>query len=264
MRNENANLRHAVLGALLLAGGALSGHAVAQQQPGTTSQPAPPRGAGPSAATKPMQDPSPGAAPDAQPKSARSDDGRATGSENSATSPDGSGKGARQGTDPAATGREESARGVPVTWVESFWVLTPIAIDEQDMRAANGRSAGCWVKLYSQDDFKGRYITVMGPSDVPDLRSPYGTGLDNWESAVVGSKATVTTYDDQNFRARDAVLRAGQRYARLDDTKLGLFEDIESLRVRCAGQRDQHGSGGTTPASQPSSTHTAEADESSS
>lgn len=128
--------------------------------------------------------------------------------------------------------------------VDTLWILMPVALQSRSDQASNG----CWVRLYSGDNFEGRYVTIMGPSDVPSLRSPYGTGMNNWESAVVGPNATVTTYDDQNFRARDAVLRAGQRYAELDDSKLGLFEDIESMRVRCANSGDASRSSGSSGA----------------
>jgi hypothetical protein len=118
-----------------------------------------------------------------------------------------------------------------------MWVLIPVELQSRSTQL----SQGCWVQLYSGDNFEGRYMTIIGPADLPAVASPYGTGIDNWESAIVGSAATVTTYDDQNFRARSSTLRAGQRYPELDDSKLGLFEDIESLRVVCAPQGAQTG-----------------------
>lgn len=120
---------------------------------------------------------------------------------------------------------------------DTAWILIPVAMQAQ----SDQMTQGCWVRLYSGDNFEGRQLTIAGPANVPELRSPYGTGFNNWESAVVGPQATVITYDDQNFRARDATLRPGMRYAELDDSKLGLFEDIESLRVNCGNQ----GSGST-------------------
>jgi hypothetical protein len=128
---------------------------------------------------------------------------------------------------------------------EPIWLLIPVELSTRSQQFSNG----CWVQLYSGDNFEGRAMTVVGPANIADVRSPYGTGLNNWESAVVGPNATVTTYDDQDFRARTATLRAGQRYAELDDSKLGLFEDIESMRVTCSNTTGQSGTSGATGAS---------------
>lgn len=65
----------------------------------------------------------------------------------------------------------------------------------------------------------------------------YWGGLD---SVVVGPKATVTIYDDyddENFRDRNATLKPGEHVKNLDDQKLGLFEDIESIRITCPQSR---------------------------
>ena len=44
------------------------------------------------------------------------------------------------------------------------------------------------------------------------------------------------TYDSDNFETRNATLRPDQRYPQLDNSQLGLFEDIESVKVNCNGQ----------------------------
>jgi hypothetical protein len=130
----------------------------------------------------------------------------------------------------SSAGTRNAAGSAGSSSVEPIWLLIPVEFSARTDQMSNG----CWVQLYSGDNFEGRVMTVVGPSNLAEVRSPYGTGLNNWESAVVGPNATVTTYDDENFRARDATLRPGQRYPKLDDTKLGLFEDIESMRVTCS------------------------------
>lgn len=137
----------------------------------------------------------------------------------------------------ATASARNSAGSASVQAGEPIWLLIPVELSSRSQQFANG----CWVQLYSGDNFQGRAMTVVGPANLAEVRSPYGTGLNNWESAVVGPNATVTTYDDENFRARDATLRAGQRYAELDDSKLGLFEDIESMRVTCSSPSAQPG-----------------------
>jgi hypothetical protein len=121
------------------------------------------------------------------------------------------------------------------------WLVMPVNLQTQ----SDSMSRGCWVRLYSGENFEGRYVTIVGPSEVRELRSPYGTGLTKWDSAIVGPNATVTTFDGDNFDDRNATLRAGQRYPELDDSKLGLFQDIESVRVTCSAQ-GQSGQTGMT------------------
>jgi hypothetical protein len=121
------------------------------------------------------------------------------------------------------------------------WLIMPSNLQAQ----SDNMTKGCWVRLYAGENFEGRYVTIVGPSEVRELRSPYGTGLTKWDSAIVGPNATVTTYDGANFDDRNATLRPGQRYPELDDSKLGLFQDIESVRITCSGS-GQTGQTGTT------------------
>jgi hypothetical protein len=125
----------------------------------------------------------------------------------------------------AAGSRGGSASGPDAV----VWYILPVAYEVQ----GNQMSKGCWVRLYSGDEFEGRSINIVGPANLREMQSPYGTGMNNWESAEVGPNATVTTYDDENFGSRNATLKAGQRYPDLDDSKLGLFDDIESMKVTC-------------------------------
>jgi hypothetical protein len=43
----------------------------------------------------------------------------------------------------------------------------------------------------------------------------------------------VTTYDNENFHDRTAVLAGNQSYPDLRDHKLGWFEEVKSARVSC-------------------------------
>lgn len=158
----------------------------------------------------------------------------------SQASPQAERSGTAAGASSASSSNHQAGSASAVTGAP-MWLLVPAELSTRSEQVANG----CWVRLYSGDDFEGRAMTVVGPADLAELRSPYGTGLDNWESAVVGPNATVTTYDDQDFRARSATLRAGQRYTNLNDSKLGLFEDIESMRVTCASNSATAGQAGS-------------------
>ena len=90
-------------------------------------------------------------------------------------------------------------------------------------------SNGCWVKLYSDEDFRGRSVSIIGPAEVRQMPK----GQDDWESAEVGPNATVTTFDARDFGSRSSTLSANQRYADLEDSKLGLSDDFESMKITC-------------------------------
>lgn len=96
---------------------------------------------------------------------------------------------------------------------------------------------GCWARFYDDENFEGDQLTLVGPVDLPNMKFHqrfYWGGLD---SVVVGPKATVTIYDDENYRDRNATIQPGEHVRNLDDQKLGLFEDIESIRITCPQSR---------------------------
>jgi hypothetical protein len=91
---------------------------------------------------------------------------------------------------------------------------------------------GCWVRFFDDKSYGGRSLTLIGPVEMPKIHIPGGLWV-NWSSAAVGPNATVTTYDFEQFQNRTAVLQPGQRIPDLKDRKLGLFEDIHSVRITC-------------------------------
>lgn len=109
----------------------------------------------------------------------------------------------------------------------SVLVLLPPAM-ARDTRFADG----CWVRFFDDKQFRGDALTLAGPVDMPKMELPGGLWRD-WDSAVVGPRARVTTYDNENFRDRTAELAANQSYPDLRDHKLGWFEEVKSARVSC-------------------------------
>ena len=91
---------------------------------------------------------------------------------------------------------------------------------------------GCWVRFFNEESYRGRSLTLAGPVQMPKIHIPGGLWV-KWSSVIVGPRATVTTYDFEHYKNATAVLRPGQRIANLRDRKLGLFEDIHSLRIAC-------------------------------
>ena len=63
------------------------------------------------------------------------------------------------------------------------------------------RSDDCWVDLYDDTQFKGKQIRLKGPIKLTNLLKVQG---ENWdkkiESIVVGPKATLTVFENKNFK----------------------------------------------------------------
>jgi len=119
-------------------------------------------------------------------------------------------------------------------------VLVPVVIAEkQDL-------GQCWAKLYTDENFSGDQLSLVGPVDMPNMRTPFGRDWSGeFESIAVGPKATVTVYDNENYAQKAATFKPGQRVPKLDQ-KLGFFEQVHSVKIACAGgQRTAKGKSGS-------------------
>lgn len=110
--------------------------------------------------------------------------------------------------------------------------LPSVIVVPHDHRHDEKLAKGCWVRFYNDKSYRGRSLTLAGPVEMAKIHVPGGPWV-KWSSAIVGPAATVTTYDFEQFKNATAVLRPGQRIPDLGDKKLGLFEDIHSLRIAC-------------------------------
>jgi hypothetical protein len=118
----------------------------------------------------------------------------------------------------------EAPQGAPLI------VLVPVAVASSD-----SLGDGCWARLYDGANFRGNQLSLVGPVDMPNMRTAFGTDWGGeFDSIQVGPKASVTVYDNENHREKAATFKAGQRVPDLSD-KVGLFEDIRSLKIACAG-----------------------------
>ncbi|OQK15766.1 hypothetical protein AU255_16350 [Methyloprofundus sedimenti] len=63
------------------------------------------------------------------------------------------------------------------------------------------RNDDCWVDLYDATQFEGKHIRLKGPVNLANLLKVQG---ENWdkkiESIVVGPKATLTVFENKNFK----------------------------------------------------------------
>lgn len=116
-------------------------------------------------------------------------------------------------------------------------VLVPVAMESN---ADTGLAKGCWAKLYGQKEFKGDTLTLVGPVDMSDMRGPFGIQWDDKVNSIkAGPQATVTIYDNANFRDKAATVKSGEQVREISQ-KMGLFEDVESIRIRCASSNSSN------------------------
>ncbi|SCY04849.1 Beta/Gamma crystallin [Nitrosospira sp. Nl5] len=111
----------------------------------------------------------------------------------------------------------------------------PVILLVPPMFAVNPSLAdGCWARLFDDQDYRGDVLTLAGPIDIPSAR--VGENLvwgRKYDSVIVGPKATLTIYDNQNYQDKTATFKAGQRIPDLNE-KLGPFENIRSLKIACS------------------------------
>jgi hypothetical protein len=100
---------------------------------------------------------------------------------------------------------------------------------------------GCWVQFYTGDRFTGIQLNIVGPVEMRTMKGPFGARWTGLESVIVGPRAQVTAFDDEDFEDHSLSFEPGQQIPDLGERRgrsgLGIFEDIKSLRVTCLPRR---------------------------
>lgn len=109
----------------------------------------------------------------------------------------------------------------------------PDAIVITIMTAKQAEGSGCWAKIYDGENYTGRTMTLAGEQSLPNLE--FGEGLFDWEgdidSIVVGPKATLTLYNDENYADKKRELKANEKVGDLHKTIFS--EGVESMKLTC-------------------------------
>jgi hypothetical protein len=120
-----------------------------------------------------------------------------------------------------AGGQDES----PIVIVAPAWYAN-------DPNLANG----CWARLYDKTDFRGTVFPIVGPVSIPNNKAGFVTGFEmgrNYDSVMLGSRATLTVWDGADYRNRSTTFQAGQAIPDLDK-RMGATEEIRSMKVTCS------------------------------
>ncbi|HEX6318097.1 MAG TPA: beta/gamma crystallin domain-containing protein [Burkholderiales bacterium] len=152
-----------------------------------------------------------------------------------------------QSSGPSQSSKKQSgSSGATAAANAPLIVLVPVQVASRD-----SFSNGCWARLYDSTNFEGNQLSLVGPVDMPNMRTAFGTDWSGeFDSIAVGPKARLTVYDNENYEQRAATFKPGQKVADLDE-KLGFFEDISSVKVACTGGSPtaQSGQGGSSASS---------------
>jgi hypothetical protein len=134
----------------------------------------------------------------------------------------------------AAQGASRAASGATGA-TQSMTILTPMMIlVPTKVNVDNATKNGCWVRLYDQKNFQGDSFTLSGAMDLAEMKGPFGF---NWENKVrsleIGPKASLTIYDNRNFRDQDRKIATGSKVPDLSK-KMGFFDNFRSMKMTCA------------------------------
>ena len=114
----------------------------------------------------------------------------------------------------------------------TVFMLVPVAVAAKD----NSMRSGCWAKIYSAANYSGDTLTLTGPLSIADMSGPYGL---NWDDKVdsieLGPKATLTVFDNEQFRDQVAQFKPSQKVADISK-RLGFFDEFASVRLSCAAK----------------------------
>lgn len=107
-------------------------------------------------------------------------------------------------------------------------LLVPVRVQDPAL------ASGCWVQFYTQRDFQGEVLTVVGPADVQSMDKGAARQLKrDIDSVSVGPKATLQVYEHAMFKDRTVSFAANSREGGLN-RKLGFGGRIEAMKLSCA------------------------------
>lgn len=129
----------------------------------------------------------------------------------------------------AAQNSNAKARAGKAAVPAFVYMMVPVEVANKD----NSLRSGCWARIYSGTNYTGDTLTLAGPLSLAAMSGPYGLNWDDRvDSVVVGPKATLTVYDDENYREQVAVFSSGRSVPDIS-RPLGFFDEFKSVRLTC-------------------------------
>lgn len=143
-----------------------------------------------------------------------------------ATTQGGTGAAGTTATAPGAT-QQRTVRAGTTPYV---FMLVPVDVAAKQ----SATKGGCWAKIYDGENYMGDTLTLTGPISLADMTGPFGLNWDDRVNSVeVGSKATLTVFDNEGFRDQVGQFKSGQKVPDISK-KLGFFDEFASVRLTCS------------------------------
>jgi hypothetical protein len=134
---------------------------------------------------------------------------------------------AEQAATTEATPPVRQAPATQATGVVLMLVPSAVAAKDKSMKG------GCWARVYSGTNYSGDTLTLTGPLSLADMTGPYGL---NWDDKVdsieLGPKASLTVFDNEQFKDQVAQFKPGQKVPNITKA-LGFFDEFASIRLNC-------------------------------
>jgi hypothetical protein len=111
-----------------------------------------------------------------------------------------------------------------------------IAIGALSVQAADMEmnDKNCWIEIFEDDnyDVDDPHVKIQGPKEFATMKNLQGKDWANdIESVIVGSNASVSAYEDKEFKGTEITFAPNQRVPNLG--KLDMANDIESMKITC-------------------------------
>ena len=93
----------------------------------------------------------------------------------------------------------------------------------------------CWIEIFEDDNYDADdpHVKIQGPKEFATMKNLEGKDWANdIESVIVGSNASVSAYEDKEFKGTEITFAPNQRVPNLG--KLDMANDIESMKITCA------------------------------
>ncbi|HEX7092575.1 MAG TPA: hypothetical protein VF205_02775 [Nitrospiraceae bacterium] len=92
----------------------------------------------------------------------------------------------------------------------------------------------CWIEIFEDDNYDADdpHVKIQGPKEFATMKNLEGKDWANdIESVIVGSNASVSAYEDKEFKGTEITFAPNQRVPNLG--KLDMANDIESMKITC-------------------------------
>ncbi len=119
-----------------------------------------------------------------------------------------------------------------------FIVCGVIAVGALSVEAADTEmkmvDKNCWIEIFEDDNYDADdpHVKIQGPKEFATMKNLEGKDWANdIESVIVGSNASVSAYEDKEFKGTEITFAPNQRVPNLG--KLDMANDIESMKITC-------------------------------